>query len=107
MKKNKYLKVRNIGLIIISIVCIVLAASYIHLKWRNTHGWLINLVYFENSQPKIFNTIIVIDTNVKSAILRVEEYVKKDVKRPLEVEVTEYIGRMPWRKFGIYEKGKT
>ena len=96
--------VRKIILLIVSSIFLIYAFSFIYTKWKNTHGWLFNVVYSTGDKSKVIDSFIVVDTNFKSAQFRAEEYLRQTKKYPAEsrVEFVRHIGRMPWRKFGIH-----
>jgi hypothetical protein len=93
--------IRRIVLIVIICILISCGLIFLHTTWKYPHGWIFNVVYYDEGKPEILDTYIVIDTNVKMAILRAEKYVEKEYPSGSQAEIIWDIGRMPWAKSGI------
>ena len=103
MAKKTLAIVRAIILIIVGTAVLFWGGGYFYLKWRNTHGRMINVIHDEDNKTEVSETLLVIDCNVKSAILRAEAYVEqKDMNsRDRAIVVDKYLGRKPWKRFAV------
>lgn len=108
MDKKIFVVVRNVILAFVSIAILFSGVSFLYLKWKNTHGWVINITSNSNNKREVLDSLKVVDSNVKSAMLRAEEYIelRKWNHEDVEIEVVKYIGREPWKRFGIYPVAK-
>jgi len=95
---------KKVILSLTGIVIVIYIAGFIHLRQNNTHGWIINIVQNNQNDRNVLDSVMVIDTNVKTSVLTVEEYVvqKKWDEEKVRPEVIEYVGKKPWGKPGIY-----
>ena len=87
------------------VVVFVLGAQFFYTKWKLTHGWVMSLISYNTGEPEVLGKYVVVSTNLKSAMIRAEKYVKSkkicDVDEMCEIRTVENIGRMPWVKFGV------
>ncbi len=95
---------KRIILMIIIFIMIFCILFFVYVKWKYPHGWEFNVVKHNRSNSMVIDSFIVIDSNFKLAELRADEYVRKQIKYPLDVkvEIVKEIGRMPWKRNGIY-----
>ncbi len=96
--------VKRIILMIIILIMIFCILIFVYVKWKYPHGWEFSVIKYTSGNSVVIDSFIVIDSNFKLAELRADEYVRRQTKYPLdvEVEIVKEIGRTPWKRYGIY-----
>ncbi|MEM5818811.1 MAG: hypothetical protein AAGU16_13230 [Desulfitobacterium hafniense] len=88
---------RAIGLAVVSLIII----SMFYFGWSLPHGWIFGPICSGMAEP--YEQFMVVDSNIKSAELRAEEYARLNTKcmQISEVRLIKYVGRTPYRMFGV------